>query len=285
MIQSMTWYGFHETDGIRVEVRSRNHRFLEVGVSSKDYILSLKQDMEFRQAIKSNFSRGRFDVSVNIWQESMCGGVKVNKHFVDMITDVLNKLKKDYKLDGKVSIDTLMNYKENIFIEKQCIKENVLTEVFDKALSKLGKMRIKEWKFLIKEINIYVHSLENIIKEVIHLENQHSNSRIDKVYNKLKDILNDHEIDEARILQEVWFIAKKLDISEEITRFESHVKQLKENIKTDVQIWRKLDFIIQELNREANTISAKTDEYVISALVVEAKSLLEKLREQVQNFQ
>ncbi len=278
----MTGFGSAEKDGCRVEVRSINHRFLDVTMRAPSFLAQL--EIPFRNIIKEHFSRGKCDVSINI-SEQAAAEVSVNVEFVRKIHSAFKALKEELSIAGQIDINGLIGL-HDMFIEsspKYDIEKVV--GIFRQALGDLLRMRTSEGEALAAELRKMTSSLASMNDTV-----KSSCGRVladvnDKFNERIRTLLEGREIDENRILQEAAIIAARLDISEEVARIESHVRQFGEILDTGGIIGRKLDFVLQELNREANTIASKSADYEVSSITVEMKTVIEKMREQVQNIQ
>ncbi len=282
MIQSMTGYGSYEKDGVKAEIRSLNHRFLDIHIKAPP--IFLQNDIYFRKAIKENFSRGHFDIYITLPSDRRYD-ITVNEAFVKKLTTTLGKIKKDYHLEGDINIDTLLSFKEVVLTETNTINEKALFAAFNHAVSNLKKMRQQEGKLLKADILKHLDSIKTIVKKIKSLHQESPAAMMSKIRKRIKELLSDVEPDETRILQEAAILSERADISEEIVRIQSHLQQFRKNLSNNDKIGRKLDFLFQELYRESNTIASKTNVYQINALAVDLKSEIEKVREQIQNIQ
>ncbi len=282
MIQSMTGFGSAEKDGCRVEVRSLNHRFLDVYIKVPAFLG--RYEIEFRNLLKKKFSRGKFDVSILI-SENVNAVMNVNVNLAREIHNAFRMLQKELSVPGEIDINTLTGFREMFMETDQSYDIDAVNQVYNQALEGLYEMRIREGGVLASELRRMTDAL-GVMNEEIKARCGKSVSDIkEKFSEKIKLILDGIEIYEGRILQEAAVIAAKSDISEEIVRIESHVGQFREMLANGDVIGRKLDFILQELNREVNTIASKSVVCDISTLTVDMKNELEKMREQVQNIQ
>ncbi|MEW6068968.1 MAG: YicC/YloC family endoribonuclease [Nitrospirota bacterium] len=279
----MTGFGSGEKNGFRVEIRSLNHRFIEI--SLKVHPFMNKYDIPLRNIIKERFYRGKFDVSVSISNKESAS-LKINKESAKSVYAALQDLQKDLSLPGEININTITEYGTLFIIEEEPeYNVDALYVAFREAISELEAMRIKEGKFIMDELHNRIELLTHINNEIKLLAHRETENFRERLTEKLKLILGAEEIDTNRIIQEVAIMAEKMDISEEINRIENHIKQFIEIFNNGNIIGRKLDFLLQEINREVNTLSCKACDYDISRLVVEMKTEIEKIREQVQNIQ
>lgn len=287
MIQSMTGFGSAEKDGFRVEIRSVNHRFMEISIRISP--LLTQHEIPLRNILKERFSRGRFDVFVSTIGE---GNVKLrlNRGLAREIYNALNSLKSELSIPGTIGIETIANYRELLITEEPEYTTDSLYDAFRDAAVHLEDMRVKEGEAIAKDLLDRAGRLESMNNQIIAICPDVLASCKERFSEKIKSLLSGVEYDEARVLQEIALMAEKIDITEEVTRIESHITQFAGAIRRIAPaggdtIGRKLDFLLQELNREANTIASKADDYRVSNIVIEMKTEIEKMREQVQNIQ
>ncbi len=282
MIQSMTGFGSAENNSFRVEIRSVNHRFIDIAIKMPPYMS--QYDIPLRNILKARFQRGRFDVSVST-NNHKATQLKINKELAKNLYTVLQDLQKELFIPGEISINTLTGYRELLIEEEPKYDIDVLYAVFNEAVINLEAMRIQEGKFLSEELRGRVKSLDKMNNEIKLLAPHEVVRWREKFIERLRLILVSEGIDNARITQEAAIMADKLDISEEINRIENHIKQFVKILNNGNIVGRKLDFLLQEISREVNTLAYKSSDYVISNLAVEMKTEIEKMREQVQNIQ
>ncbi len=283
MIQSMTGFGVAEKGDFKVEIRSLNHRFLDVSIKLSPFLSGY--EMPLRNLVKDKFSRGKFDILVSTKQDSKAR-LKINTELAREIYGSLNALKSELSISGTIGIETLLgNYKELLVSEEPQYSVNSLYDAFREASAQLEKMRCDEGKALSEDIIKRAERLDSLSKEIAELQPEIISVRKKRFQEKIKELLEGMEFDNERILQEVAIMTEKADITEELTRIDNHLKQFKEILSDADTIGKKLDFLLQELNREVNTIASKTDDYRVSSIIIEMKSEIEKIREQVQNIQ
>jgi uncharacterized protein (TIGR00255 family) len=282
MIQSMTGFGSAEKEGCRIEVRSINHRFLDVSMRAPSFLSQL--EIPFRNIMKEFVSRGKCDISISVSGQE-AADVTINAEFVRKIYTVFRTLQEELSIGGEIDINGLLSLHE-MFIETSPRYDLAkVTDIYRQALADLLKMRTAEGESLAAELGPMISALASM--------NESIRSSCDRVLaevkakfsERLSTLLGGRDIEENRILQEAAVIAARLDISEEIARIQSHLGQFTEILRTGGIIGRKLDFILQELNREVNTIASKSADYEVSRTTVEMKTVIEKMREQVQNIQ
>ncbi|MEJ2684248.1 MAG: YicC family protein [Candidatus Sulfobium sp.] len=282
MAQSMTGFGSAEKEGCRVEIRSINHRFLDIYMRAPAFLNQL--EIPFRNMLKERFSRGKFDISITVSALAAID-LSVDSAFVRKIYDVFRSLQDELSIDGRIDINTLMGLHGMFMETKQTVDISKVTDIFREATEDLYRMRIREGETLADELRPIAESLGGMNEKIRGLAGRTVVDAREKFVERLRVLLEGQEVDPARVLQEAAAIAARLDISEEITRIESHVGQFKEILVSGDIIGRKLDFILQELNREVNTIGSKASDYEISSTTVDMKTAIEKMREQVQNIQ
>ncbi|MBR5507852.1 MAG: YicC family protein [Clostridia bacterium] len=292
MIKSMTGYGRAEQlfDGykINVEIKSVNNRYLDVNTKVYKQYSFLEEVV--RECVSSSLSRGKVDIYVQVetvGEEEIV--VSLNDGVVKGYKEAMTKIADVAKVPDDISVSSFLRLPDVFVIEKQEKDKDKISkdakEVIEKAIVDLSDNRQREGERL---KNFFDACIVNI-KEILSVIKERSPQTVDEYKQKMKerieDILSGVEVDEARLLTEVGIFADKVNITEEIIRFESHLKEYSHLLMSDIAIGRKLDFIIQELNREANTMGSKCNDYIISKSVVELKSEIEKLREQVQNIE
>jgi uncharacterized protein (TIGR00255 family) len=283
LIESLTGYGTSERDIFRVEAKSLNHRFLEINIKLPT-ILS-KHEYEVRNLIKNKFQRGKIDLIVSINQKEKTGKVYLNKKLAMEIYSAFIDLKKELSILGSIDISIFSNFRELFVYEEEEPDVNNFIMAVSEALERLKEMRKREGE-LIKESIMEI--VNNIEKEFINLENRVDisyNNHINSIRERVKEIIIQNNIDDNKIIEQIIIYAQKSDIKEEVDRLRSHIIQFKETLKQGGIIGKKLDFLLQEMNRETNTILAKTEDFQIKTISVDLKTYIERLREQVQNIQ
>ena len=292
MIKSMTGYGRGETSGEGrkwiVELKSVNHRFLDIAVKMPRNITLLED--RIRGEIKKKTSRGRVDVYIKIQDEGeQKRQVKLDKALSKAYYSALEEISDMLPVAKEIRAIDVANMPEVLGIEAP--EEDLdlcwsfLQSSLLHALEQMFEMREKEgnelYKDIVGKIGFTYDSCQQLkVKGSAVIAEQQ-----EKLSKKLKDVLAGWEVDESRILTEAAIMVDKISIDEEIVRIESHLKQLEKELLSQEAVGRKLDFLIQELNREVNTIGSKSNNYDISSLVIELKANIEKMREQIQNIE
>jgi uncharacterized protein (TIGR00255 family) len=278
----MTGFGSAERDGFKVEMRSVNHRFLDVSIKMPQTLN--EHEMPLRNMVKETFSRGRFDILVSVIQEANLK-VRIDTRLARAIYDALRSLKDDLSLEGSIGVETISGFKELIFSEDVQYDVDSLYAAFRGAMEKLKTMRTREGESILEDMFSRVDRLEQLNREVAQLCPSVVSECRERLRERLAVLFGDLKFDENRVLQEAAIMAEKADISEEITRITSHAAQMRKILSDGDTIGRRVEFLLQELNREVNTMASKAGEYRISSITVEMKSELEKMREQAQNIQ
>lgn len=282
MIQSMTGFGSAEKDSFKVEIRSLNHRFLDVFIKTPQNLS--RHELAMRSMVRERFSRGRFDIFIST-TDGKNAQIRVNMDLARGICNALRDLKEELSLSGSINIETVAGFREVIMTEEGAYNEGSLYDAFGEALDKLQEMRKREGDAIARDMLSRMELLEKMKGEIARLRHEAVSSCREKFRERLHSLFGDFEYDENRILQEAALVAERTDISEEITRISSHFEQLQKNLRDGDTIGRKVEFLLQELNREVNTIASKSDDYRIAKISVDMKAEIEKLREQAQNIQ
>lgn len=289
----MTGFGRGEyTDGVHsfnVEIRSVNHRYNDIVVKMPKYINYLEEKVKI--CIKDRISRGRVEVNIcHEYLDDEALDVKIDIPLAKAYKNTLDKLANELNIEDDVKLVHLLNFPEIIKTERKKLDEdkvwNCLRLAIDEALNSVIDMREKEGLSLKTDLETQLNSIYDIIDEIEARSSLVVIEYKEKLESRVKELLNiDCDIDEERLAYEVAFFADRSDINEELIRFKSHIEQFFDNLTEKGPVGRKLDFIIQEMNREINTIGSKANDVIISNHVITIKSQLEKMREQVQNVE
>ncbi len=281
-VQSMTGFGQAEEGGFRVEVRSVNHRFLDPHFRTPPFLNPY--EMTLRNMIKERFTRGRVDVTIALTDKADLR-LRINRGLAKTLLLSLRDLQEELDLERGPSLDHLFWFRDSLFREEPEYDTEELFRVFASALDRLAEMRRNEGGHLAADILATAGVLEGLIDEVRKESGGLQERAFERIRERMAEIVKETVVDETRLLQEAAFLSEKADISEELTRTESHLSQLRKIISEGGTIGRKLDFLLQELLREVNTMGSKSSEYRISDLVIRMKTEIEKMKEQVQNLQ
>lgn len=292
MIRSMTGFGRgnieQEGRSFTVEMKSVNHRYCDLNVKMPKSFMSLEDRM--RKLIQQKVNRGKIDVFITQMNYEKQGAkVILDENLADSYVKCLNKIKEKYEIKENPSLSLIAKFPDVITLkqEEEDIEEiwTTLSKTLDEALNMLVDMREREGSKLNKNILLKCDYIKSSLDKIEEKSSLVVNEYKEKLTERLKDLLQDYQIDENRIAMEVALFADKSCIDEEIVRLNSHIVQLKHTLDLNEPVGRKLDFIIQEMNREANTIASKSTNLDITQLVLNIKSEIEKIREQVQNIE
>jgi uncharacterized protein (TIGR00255 family) len=281
MVQGMTGFGAAEKGAVRVEVRSLNHRFLDVTVKAPPQLI--RHEMAMREALKRRFDRGKVDVFVSAVGAQGAVKVNINRAAARELLALLEGLREELSLPGRIDVAALLEFKGFFISEDVSYDSSELFDALDEALGGAEGMRISEGAAMAAEVSSRARTVGGMAEEIAELLPSIIQSGREKFLERLSGLLAG--FDESRLLQEASQYAEKADITEEIARLRKHVEHLGATISAGGTIGRKLDFILQELNREANTIAAKSDDFRVLNIAVGMKAEIEKAREIAQNIQ
>lgn len=291
MIQSMTGYGRAEGRAkevtLSVEMRSVNHRHTSVVVRLPRLLTS--QEESLKKALQNRFERGRIDLSV-----ALSGWGASEKQLVlnlEAATDyhkMLTTLKKTLGLAGEIDVAMMSQFRDVITVKEgntpSTALKTLLNQTFSRAMTALEKMRKHEGKALVSDLKTRLRNIAKNLKIVKKQEKGVLHARKQRLQTRIAELTGGIEVDPIRLAQEVAIFAERSDISEERTRLSAHIDQFKSLLKTGGVLGRTLDFLIQEMFREVNTLGSKSGDQTISMSVLAMKGELEKMREQVQNI-
>lgn len=292
MIKSMTGFGRGsvEQDGrsFIVEIKSVNHRYCDLNIKMPKSFLSFED--RIRKTVLEKISRGKVDVFITQNKQEKIGVKAVlDENLADSYVECLKKIKDKYDIKEGLSISLIAKFPDVIILkqEEEDIESiwGILSNPLKEAINLLVEMREKEGLKLKKDIlskcDYIKQSLDKIEKRSPFVVCEYK----EKLNDRLKELLQDYQVDENRIAMEVAIFGDKACIDEEIVRLNSHLVQLRETFNLDEPIGRKLDFILQEMNRETNTIGSKANDLEITNSVLNIKNEIEKIREQIQNIE
>ena len=292
MIKSMTGFGRCEVEEsnrkVTVEMKSVNHRYLDVNIKMPKKLSFFESSI--RNELKNYVQRGKIDIFISyedFSENNVC--IKYNKDLAAEYLKYLRDMSAEFGLDDDIRVSTLSRYPEVFSMEEQMVDEEeiwkVLSKAIDGAAENFVETRIKEGKNLADDL---IAKLDNMLEHVAFIE-ERSPQLMDeyrrKLEDRVKELLGDANVDENRLLTEVTIFADKVCVDEEIVRLKSHIETTKQTLIDGGSIGRKLDFIAQEMNREANTILSKANDLDISNRGIELKTEIEKVREQIQNIE
>ena len=292
MIKSMTGFGRErcilDNREILVEIRSVNHRYFEFSARTPKAYGYL--DEKLKAFLKNDISRGKIEVSVLIYnQEGTSAQIEVNKEIALGYIDALRNSAEELDLEDDLTLSNIMRLPDIFTVVKVSEDEEVIwTQVksaAEKALERFVDMRVTEGMKMYDDIVSRLNFLEDSVGKIEVQSPNTAKAYEERLYAKIKEMLADRNIDEQRIVTEVAVFSEKTAIDEETVRLRSHISQFRNLINSDEPVGRKLDFLVQELNREVNTIGSKAQDLYITKLVVDMKSEIEKIREQIQNIE
>lgn len=292
MIKSMTGFGRNEVSEekrkITVEIKSVNHRYLDVNIKMPKKLSFF--EAAIRTELKKYMQRGKVDVFIayeDFTGSNVC--VKYNKELAAEYMSYLEKMAEDFGLDNDIRVSALSRYPEVLTMEEQSVDEEeiwkALCGAVQGAAEKFAETRLKEGEALKTDL---IAKLDGMLDHLSFIEErspQLVEEYKDKLRERVRELLEDTQIEESRLLLEVTLFADKICVDEELVRLRNHIETTRQTLVDGGSIGRKLDFIAQEMNREANTILSKTNNMEISNRAIELKTEIEKVREQIQNIE
>lgn len=274
---------------VQVEVKTVNHRFSEISTKLPKLLYSFEQ--EIREIIKQRVQRGKTTLVINFTNQNDIPSNEINENLAVKYFDSLTKLNAKLGISAEVKLDQILAFPDVVISHELSEEEQVvfikeICKGVEKATDKLLKMRREEGKSLEKDLVERIEILENTLDKICEITKNTSADIRENLTNKINNLLNDNSvIIKERLELEIAFLAEKADITEEITRFKSHNQLFLETIKTSDTPGRRMNFLLQEMNREANTIGSKSSKSEIAHFVVTLKEEIERIREQVQNIE
>ena len=292
MIKSMTGYGRGSTEedgkAFNVEIKAVNNRYLDINIRLPKQIYALEDNI--RKYIASRISRGKIDVYIN--QEKFSDddiSINVDEQLAKAYYDAFIMLRDRFNLKDDIAVSLLAKSPEVITVEnkEEDLEKTweILSRALDEALDMFIDMRSREGLKLSRDIQERCAFIHRLVLDIEERSPRVVEEYREKISQRVSEFLKDIELDQSRLLNEIAFFADKCNITEEIVRLKSHIDQFVNSLLSSEPVGRKLDFLIQEMNRETNTIGSKSNDLYITKLVVEIKSELEKIREQVQNIE
>lgn len=293
MLRSMTGFGRSEKkDGnlsYKVEARSVNNRFIEINTRIPKTLSMIEQPI--KKLVKNHCSRGSFDITITLEKSNGIAtdiDVKPNIALVTQYVEALNQIRSQFKLVGEIDINSILPLRDIFKFEQIEISspenESVLKTV-EEALTALVQMRDEEGRNLHADILDRIDSMEKLARSIKTRQPVIIKEYQERLRERIKQLNQGMETDPIRLAQETAIMADRCDVSEETTRLESHFQQFRSLLDEKDSQGRKLEFLLQEINRETNTIGSKTADIQVSQWVIEIKCILEKIREQLQNIE
>lgn len=292
MLKSMTGFGRYETISEKrklvVEIKSVNHRYSDISVRLPKKLSFLESGIRIQ--LKEYISRGKVDVSI-LYEDYMEGKacVNYNEKLALDYWDNLNKLSRSLMLENDVTISDLARYPDVFTLEEQQVDEGKVSELLKEGVEEAAKRfvesRLAEGEHLKQDIYTKTELLLELIGFIEERYPKMLSDYRDKLTNKIQEVLGDKQVDEAVLATELIIYADKVCVDEETVRLRSHIQNLRATMEHGENIGRKLDFITQEMNREANTILSKANDIEVSNKAIDLKTEIEKIREQIQNIE
>lgn len=291
MISSMTGFGKGSVQSdnfnIEAEIRSVNSRYLEVSLKIPRNLQS--KELELREFIRGKLKRGKITVNIQIKKNGIDENKPVlNPESIAYALNLLEQVKEQSGLEEKISLNHILAFQDIFFAEaaEESEQEFILVKnALDEAINDLVRMRTQEGEELAKDIKARVLSIEEAVNSIEGINKSSTQEFFEKIKERAKQLFGDIKLYSDRLELELALLVDKSDVTEECVRLHSHVKFFLENLKSGVEIGRKLNFLCQEINREANTIGSKALSTEISHQTVFIKEELEKIREQIQNIE
>ena len=292
MVRSMTGFGRakNQINGfdVTVEIKSVNHRYFEFSLRIPRSYNFLEE--KIKNFLSQKISRGKVEVSIlidDLNQNSTV--VEINREYADAYIKALADLSKEYKIKNDLKLSTIALNSEMFKVRRVAVEDEVIEAaimpVLEEAVDNFISMRSVEGERLLKDVTSRTESILSKVEFVEARSPETVTAYKEKITQKIKEMLSDNTVDEQRVLTEVAIFADKVAVAEETVRLRSHIKQFNSLLLSDEAVGRKLDFIVQEMNREANTIGSKAQDIEIAHTVVDIKSEIEKIREQIQNME
>ncbi len=291
MIKSMTGYGKSSLSinsrEYQVEIKTVNHKYIDVNIKMPRIISYLEEDV--RKLVVSRIKRGKVDIQISFENYSKDGNdVKINTELAQIYIQSLRELAEAENLSSNIEVTEITKLPDVLTI-KSNLDENEtkeeLLQVVNEAIDKLIQMRKVEGEKISKDILDKIARIEQKNEEIFGLSTGLIEEYVVKLEARVKELLKTEELDKSRLMQEVVIYADKCSVDEEVTRLRSHIYQLRQLINSEEPIGKKMDFLIQEMNRETNTIGSKANNLEITNIVVDIKTILEDIREQIQNIE
>ncbi len=292
MIYSMTGFGKAKREDeswmIDCEVKTVNNRYLDLKIKGPSMISSLEKDIQ--DLAKEYFQRGRVEIAIRIQALKLTHSVHFNSELFQVLLDEFAALKEKTAYKGDFTFDQFLQMDEAVIYEKEDLDEEALWEVLksvlEESFKQVNELRANEGAKLANDLSIKMDDLTGILQMI----ETRSPQLVEDEHLRLKDkvsklIEGKVEIDEAILATELAVLAQKSDIDEEVVRLHSHIGAFKDSLVSNKAIGKTLDFIIQEMNREVNTIGSKSNDFDIRKNCVDLKSIIEQMREQVQNIE
>ena len=291
MIKSMTGFGQGSAEGdsfrVRVDIRTVNNRFLDIHARLPQELASL--EVPIKKQVQAALDRGRVDLTISVEQMRQATFV-INRPLVSGYLSALSEMKREFGLEGDPSLELIAKLPGALQVSQDSsgLDESLVTGVVaavSQALVTLTEMRIVEGRELTSELSTRLDHIEAELPAIESEAGRLPGIYKEKLLKRLQEAVAGGQVDETRLAQEAVMLADRSDISEEIARLKSHILQMRDVLRGESEVGKRLDFILQEMNREANTILSKSGDLAISDAAIAIKTEVEKLREQGQNVE
>lgn len=292
MLRSMTGYGrcerIAEGKKILAEIKSVNQRFTDYNIKVPRHLAFLEDKV--RELASGRISRGKVDIYISVESyEEADKEITLNEALAKNYVEVLRQLKDTFNLDGDVNVNTVSRFSDIFRSERKEEDQEfiwkLVSDTLTEALDDFIAMRNREGERIQNDLCARIDYMKSLAAKVDERSPQTVAEYKERLYSKIKEVIEDREIDEARVLTEVAIFADKVAVNEETVRLSSHFDEFHAIINSDEPAGRRLDFLVQEINREVNTIGSKAQDLEIAKTVVELKGEIEKVREQIQNIE
>jgi uncharacterized protein (TIGR00255 family) len=291
-LKSMTGFAVEQKEyndsEVACEIRSLNSRYLEIGLRLPRILNDL--EIPIKEIIRSKITRGKIMYSLNFSSlNNEQVNLKIQPNLVNSYVQLLAQIKKEAGLKSAIKLEHLLFFKDIISFEEDSAIDDQLIQfvhqLTEETLDKLNHMRYQEGQYLQKDLENRISQITQLTQEIGEFGKANAKIEFEKLYQRVKGLVAEDKLDENRMELELAMIADKVDITEELVRLNSHIELFMENLHVGSPIGKKLNFILQEMNRETNTMSNKSTVVEVSHRVVNLKEEIEKVREQVQNIE
>ena len=270
-----------------IEIKSVNHRYNDISIKAPRNLLFLEE--KIRKSVLNRVSRGKIDIYITYLNFGSEGKkVIINRDLAKLYIDELKMMANENGIDSDIKVTEISKFPDVLTLEENENQEAIeeeLIECLNIALDKFTNMRMQEGNVIKKDLEERIKKVEDNIKKISEYSSGLVSEYIVKLENRINEILKTDVVDKNRLAQEIVIYSDKCSVEEELTRLKSHIIQFRELIDKDEPVGKRLDFLIQEMNREVNTIGSKSGNIEITNSVVELKTVLEDIREQVQNIE
>lgn len=290
-MKSMTGFGRanYENDGrmYNIEIKSVNHRYCDISVKLPRSISYLEE--KIKKEIALNISRGKVDILITFENNSSKGrNIKINKELAKIYIQELRELANENNINDNIPVTEISKFPEVLIIQNVEDEEIIWKEVntcLEEAINNFIIMRKQEGSKIKEDLKTRLSAIKQKVSKISEYSTRLVEEYVVKLEARIKEILKTDIVDKERLNQEIVIYADKCSVEEELTRLESHISQFSNMMEENIPVGKKIDFLIQEMNREINTIGSKSGSLEITNLVIETKTELEDIREQIQNIE